>query len=62
MPGLDAVVAALAPTLHPVAVSRWFTTPNADLLGDAAVSPIDWLVAGAAPEPVAALAEAIDQL
>jgi hypothetical protein len=63
VPGLDAVVAALAPTLHPVAVSRWFTTPNADLvLGDAAVSPIDWLVAGGAPEPVAALAEAIDQL
>jgi hypothetical protein len=28
VPGLDAVVAALSPMLHPVAVSRWFTTPN----------------------------------
>ncbi len=63
VPGLDAVVAALAPTLHPVAVSRWFTTPIADLvIGDGGVSPIDWLVAGGSPEPVAALAEAIDQL
>ena len=63
VPGLDAVLTALAPTLHPVAVSRWFTTPNADLvLGDAAVSPIDWLAAGGSPELAQDLAEAIDQL
>ena len=63
VPGLGAVVTALAPTLHPVAVSRWFTTPNADLvLGDAAVSPIDWLAAGGSPEAAHGLAEAIDQL
>jgi hypothetical protein len=63
VPGLDTVVSALAPALHPVAVSRWFTTPNTDLvLGDAAVSPIGWLAAGGSPDPVAALAEAIDQL
>lgn len=63
VPGLDAAVTALAPTLHPVAVSRWFTTPNADLvIGDAAVSPIDWLAAGGSPELADGLAEAIDQM
>jgi hypothetical protein len=60
---LDAVVSVLAPALHPVAVSRWFTTPNADLVvDDAPVSPIDWLAAGGPSETLATLAEAIDQL
>ncbi|HEV2071326.1 MAG TPA: hypothetical protein VGR26_16165 [Acidimicrobiales bacterium] len=63
VPGLDAVVSALAPGLHPVAVSRWFTTPHADLVvEDEPVSPIDWLAAGGPPDTAAALAEAIDQL
>ena len=63
VPGLDAAVSALSPALHPVAVSRWFTTPNSDLVtGDAPVSPIDWLGAGGAPEVVASLAGSIDQL
>lgn len=63
VPGLEAAVVALAPALHPVAVSRWVTTPNAELvLGDTPVSPIGWLTAGGSPEPVVALAEAIDQL
>jgi hypothetical protein len=63
VPGLDAAVSVLSPRLHPVAVSRWFTTPNPDLvIDDSSVSPIDWLAAGAAPEPVAHLAGSIDQL
>jgi hypothetical protein len=63
VPGLDAAVSALAPELHPVAVSRWFTTPTPDLVvDDSFVSPIDWLTAGGAPEIVASLAGSIDQL
>jgi len=63
VPGLDAAVSVLSPTLHPVAVSRWFTTPNPDLvIGDSTVSPIDWLTAGGVPEIVASLAGSIDQL
>ncbi|MGH9245321.1 MAG: hypothetical protein ACRD29_13590 [Acidimicrobiales bacterium] len=61
--GLDVVVAELSPLLHPVAVSRWFTTPNADLLlGDESVSPISWLSSGGPPDVVATLAGDIDQL
>jgi hypothetical protein len=61
--GLNAIVSVLAPALPPVVVSRWFTTPNADLaVDDAPVSPIDWLESGGPLETVAALAEAIDHL
>jgi hypothetical protein len=63
LPGLDTVVAALPPDLHPVAVSRWFTTPDRDLVvGGVEVSPADWLAAGGAPDDVAALAVSVDQL
>jgi hypothetical protein len=63
VPGLDLAVAELSPQLHPVAVSRWFTTPNADLLlGDERVSPIAWLSSGGPPDIVATLAGDIDQL
>lgn len=63
VPGLDGAVSALSPALHPVAVGRWFTTPNPDLVIDgSAVSPVDWLAAGGAPATVASLAGAIDQL
>lgn len=63
VPGLDATVAALSPALHPVAVSRWFTTPNPDLvIDDSTVSPIDWLAVGGVPETAASLAGSIDQL
>jgi hypothetical protein len=62
-PGLNLGIAELSPQLHPVAVSRWFTTPNADLiLGDEAVSPIAWLSSGGPPELIASLAGEIDQL
>lgn len=63
VPGIGAVVSRLSPALHPVAVSRWFTTPNTDLvLHENAVSPIAWLSAGGPPAGVAALAGAIDEL
>lgn len=63
VPGLDMAVAQLSPLLHPLAVSRWFTTPNGDLLlGDEAVSPIAWLSSGGPPELVSSLAGDIDQL
>ncbi|HEV2069292.1 MAG TPA: hypothetical protein VGR26_05825 [Acidimicrobiales bacterium] len=43
-------------------VSRWFTTPQADLVvEDEPVSPTGWLAAGGPPDTAAALAEAIDQ-
>lgn len=63
VPGLEAVVAELSSTLHPLAVTRWFTTRNPDLVqGDEAVSPIEWLSSGGPPEAVAAHADVIDQL
>jgi hypothetical protein len=63
IPGLDVVVAELSPLLHPVAVSRWFTTPNANLLlGEEPVLPVAWLSSGGPPDVVAALAGGIDQL
>lgn len=63
VPGLDVVVAALHPLLHPLAVSRWFTTSNNDLLlADEAVSPIVWLASGGPPEQVTAMAGNLDQL
>ncbi len=63
VPGITTVASKLSPALHPVAVSRWFTTPNADLVvDDEAVSPIVWLSSGGAPDAAAALAGAIDEL
>jgi hypothetical protein len=63
MSGIGAVVSKLSPALHPVAVARWFTTPNPDLvLMDEAVSPATWLSSGGAPDVVAALASSIDLL
>lgn len=61
--GIDAAVSRLPVMLHPVAVSRWFTSANVDLvLGNEAVPPIVWLTSGGSPELVAALAEDVDQL
>lgn len=63
VPGLDSVVSGLPPVLHPVAVSRWFTTPNTELLvDDLTVSPIDWLGVGGSSDELAALAAALDQM
>jgi hypothetical protein len=62
-PGIAAVLASLPESLHPVAVARWFVTPDADLiLGGVAVSPLEWLTTGGPPGPVAALGAAVDRL
>ena len=58
--GIEQVVPALDPALHPVAVYRWFMLPHPDLVvDDAAVSPRDWLRGGGNPAEVAALAAAL---
>lgn len=47
IPGVDAVAAALASDLHPVAAWRWFTLPNPDLPVEGnPVSPAEWLLSG----------------
>jgi len=61
VPGLNEVVPKLDSSLNPVAVARWFLSPNPDLLvetGDGeAASPREWLLAGHSPKEVARLAE-----
>jgi hypothetical protein len=57
VPGIDRVLAALPPDLHPLAVWRWITTAQADLAGDdGPQSPLGWLLAGGPPLEAAALA------
>ena len=62
LPGIDQVLPHLGPELHPVAVYRWFTTPDPDLVigegdnGVRIVSPHDWLRTGRDPSVVAELA------
>ena len=65
LPGLEDVVPLLAEDLHPVAVYRWFTTPNPDLSPhpfDSALSPREWLLAGYPAILVAELAAHLDSL
>jgi hypothetical protein len=46
--------------MHPLAVARWFATPDPDLsVDDVALSPRDWLLAGGDPEAVAKIAAAL---
>jgi hypothetical protein len=61
VPGIEAVLARLPSNLHPVAVYRWFTSPNQDLTvaDERRVSPLDWLRSGNPPEAVADLAAAL---
>lgn len=58
--GIEFVVGRLRAELNPVAVWRWFTTPNPDLPADEdgarLLTPLEWLRVGGAPEIVAALA------
>ena len=55
--GFDRVVAALDPTLSPVAVYQWFTSPDGDFrINGVPVSPREWLLRGEDPEPLAAFA------
>jgi hypothetical protein len=65
LPGLEEVVSRLPQDLHPVAVYRWFTTPNPDLAPDdldCELSPREWLLAGYPPKVVAQLAADLDNL
>ena len=60
LPGLEQVVPHLDPVLHPVEIENWFLQPSASLeLGEAAVSPRDWLRAGQPPAAVAEIAAAL---
>lgn len=62
VPGVERVFPHLAPGLHPVALWRWFTTPNTELVpedGDDPLSPRAWLESGRPWGPVAALAGAL---
>ncbi|MEJ7647696.1 MAG: hypothetical protein WKF57_01415 [Nakamurella sp.] len=57
LPGWSKVAPHVAPSWHPVAVERFFTSTHVDLvLDDRNVSPREWLLAGGPPESVAALA------
>lgn len=65
LPGLEEVVPNLPRNLHPVAVYRWFTSPNPDLVPEGreqGLSPRDWLLAGYSPRVPAALAADLDNL
>lgn len=55
---LAPVLQSLSPGLHPVEVVNWFTKRHSDLvLGDSAVSPVEWLEAGGDTAKLAQLAE-----
>jgi hypothetical protein len=60
VPGLDAVIAQVPKTAHPVSVYRWFTSPHQDLYLDDSesvpVTPLDWLKTGGDPKRLAELA------
>ncbi len=63
VPGISQIVPHLDPNLNPVAVARWFLSPNPDLVVDEGdgqpVSPRDWLVSGQSPKDVVRLAEGL---
>ena len=65
VPGIDVVMPRLDPTLHPLSVVGWFTTPNPDLTyGDdeQPVSALTWLMAGRSVGPVIELASHVGEL
>jgi hypothetical protein len=56
LPNLRAVLSALPPDLHPLAVNGFMTSPNSDLEIDGEpVSPAHWLATGGDAEAVSAL-------
>ena len=61
VPGMGEVLRHVDRSLHPVALSNWFTLPNPDLYLDeeeeSAVSPREWLLSGGAPGVLLPLAE-----
>ena len=51
----------VASTVHPLALARFMTRPDVDLVVDGRpVTPVQWLVAGGDPDRVAALAASLD--
>ncbi|HET6502629.1 MAG TPA: DNA-binding protein [Amycolatopsis sp.] len=57
LPGLEIVLSVLPADQPPLVVASFMTTRQDDLvLGDAPVTPREWLLAGGTPTPVAALA------
>ncbi len=61
VPGIGEVLRHVDRSLHPVALSNWFTLPNPDLYLDGeeerAVSPREWLLSGGTPGVLVPLAE-----
>ncbi|MDP9478787.1 MAG: DNA-binding protein [Actinomycetota bacterium] len=61
VPGIAEVLRHVDRSLHPVALSNWFTLPNPDLYLDEeeerAVSPREWLLSGGTPAVLVPLAE-----
>jgi hypothetical protein len=47
VPGLDVVLAAIPPDMHPAAVARFLDTPQPDLIrADQQLTPLEWLSGG----------------
>src|SRR5207302_900754 len=62
IPGVEKVFSRLRSDLHPIAVYTWFTSPDPDLIegvGQAPVSPRDWLRSGGDAGLVAGIAAAL---
>ncbi len=61
VPGIGEILRHMDRSVHPVALSNWFTLPNPDLHLDEeeekAVSPREWLLSGGAPGVLVPLAE-----
>lgn len=61
VPGIGEVLRHVDRSLHPVALSNWFTLPNPDLYLDEeeerVVSPREWLLSGGTPRVLVPLAE-----
>lgn len=58
VPGIETVLKGIPANLHPVAVHRWFTSPNPDLISadQTPITPLDWLRIGNPAGVVADLA------
>ena len=59
LPGINEVLAAIDPSVHPNTVKRFFLTPTADLESasvDGPLSPRDWLMASLPVDEVVLIA------
>jgi len=60
VPNIAEINQTVPPSLHPVAIERWYATPNSDLVdADRPLSPLQWLQEGRDPQAVRKLAEAL---